>query len=114
MATTTMSYSGPADGSSNAFFTHTGSIPDAAAPTFFACYRDAYGNYFDNITLTVTRSSIDGKGNPNKVALDAQIFNMYTQGIAAGTAVNATRYAQQQATAAALAQVAALSVVQTT
>lgn len=112
MATATLSYTGPADGQPSLTFTHVGTVPDAMAPSFFLCYRQTYGNYFDNLLLAVTPNAKDGSGAPNQVATDAQIFDAYAMGIANGTAANTTNYLKQQATAAALAQVAAATVTQ--
>jgi len=113
MAQSTMSYSGPADGQPSVSFTHTGTIPDAMAPNFFACYRAAYGNYFDNVTQTVTANAKDANGADNAVATDAQIYEKFAQGIADGVAAQCTMYMKAQARAQAEAQVEAALVTQT-
>ena len=90
MAQSTMSYQGPADGQANVNLTHSGTIPDAMAPNFFACYRDAYGNYFDEITGTVTKDAKNSTGTDNPVATDAEIYERFAQGIAEGVAAQCT------------------------
>lgn len=113
MASTSLSYTGPADGQASVSLQHTGSTPDAQVPSFFAAYRDAYGTFFDNVLKVVTKSATDSTGAANAQATDAQVFERYAQGIADGTATQVTRYLQQQAAAAAIAQVPAAMVTQT-
>lgn len=113
MASVTMTYNGPADGQVAAAITHTGTVPDAAAPTFFACYRQRYGKFFDATLKMVTNQQNDGTGKPNALATDAQIFERHTQFIAALMAQDVNAFATQQAQAQAAAGVPQVAVVQT-
>lgn len=117
MATITMTYTGPADGETLTL-SHTGTIPDALAPSFFAFYREAYGNYFDATANAPTRDAAGPfvKGQPgqaNAVVTDVQIYEAFAQGVASSVAASVTRFMQEQAADAARAQVTAALVTQT-
>jgi len=119
MANSTMTYTGPADGQASVTFTHTGTIPDAIAPNFFACYRAAYRNYYDEVANKVTPNATQpDPGTPgatinNPVATDAEIYERFAQGIAEGVAAQCTMFMKAQARAQAEAQVEAAIVTQT-
>jgi hypothetical protein len=118
MATVTMTYSGPADGQTSLTFSHSGTIPDAVAPSFFAFYRDALGNYFDAVANAPTKEpvgpTVNGQpGQPNAVATDAQIYEAFASATASSVAAMVTRFMQDQAAAAARAQIAAAMVTKT-
>lgn len=113
MATVTITYSGPADGQAAATIMHAGTVPDAAAPAFFACYRERYGKFFDATLKMVTNQPADQSGKPNALATDAQVFERHTQFIAAIMAQDVNSFAVQQAVQQAAAGVPQVAVTQT-
>lgn len=107
MAIVTMTYQGPADGQPSVSLAHTGSTSDAMEPLFFACYREAYGNYYDTANEAVTHQAtgVDAEGSPVNfpAATDAQIYDAFAQGVAAGVSANVTGFIKAQAMTQALA-----------
>lgn len=100
MASFTLSMTAVVDGVAKTV-SRSAIVDDAVAPTFFAAYRDAYGQIQDGV---------DKGGNPMmRDMTDEEVFNAYAKGIAQGTIANVQRYAQDQAQKTAVAQVPTLS-----
>ena len=124
MATATMIYNGAADGNTSATLTHIGNVDDAVVAHFFDAYRANFGQIQDKdangVLLWLDTNNVQQAGAAPQFGLrpkmrdmtDAETWEKYTQGIAAGTAALVQRYLQQLVVAQAMAAIPNVTVNQ--